>query len=144
MGGILLYFFSVRKHGITQFNWCFMAACMIAFNNDIYVSLISVVRSDFSIALWEMYCPLDIVLLNALNSQLKFHYQQDLFLKESTYDSFRVSNSSITVFLDFNYSLLTLILNDSLHCLWLFECSALFNIDKQALVPTSLHRMAFY
>ena len=101
------------------------------------VLLISVVRSDFSISLWENIITSENCFIKRSEFSTKMSLPQDLFLKESTYDNFRVSNSSITVFLDFGNSLLTFILNYSLHCLWLFECWALFDIDKQVRVPTS-------
>ena len=85
-------------------------------------SLISVVRSNFSISLSENIMTSENCFIKHSEFSTKISLPQDLFLKESTYDNFRVSNSSITVFLDFENSLLTLILNDSLHCLWLFEC----------------------
>ena len=102
-----------------------------------HVLLISVVRSDFSISLWENIITSENCFIKRSEFSTKMSLPQDLFLKESTYDNFRVSNSSITVFLDFGNSLLTFILNYSLHCLWLFECWALFDIEKQVRVPTS-------
>ena len=102
-----------------------------------HVSLISVVRSDFSISISENIITSENCFIKSSKFSTKMSLPQDLFLKESTCDNLRVSNSSITVFWDFGSSLLTFILNDSLHYLWLFECRALFDIDKQVRVPTS-------
>ena len=102
-----------------------------------HFSLISVVRRDFSISISENIITSENCFIKSSKFSTKMSLPQDLFLKESTYDNLRVSNSSITVFWDFGNSLLTFILNDSLHYLWLFECRALFDIDKQVRVPTS-------
>ena len=70
-----------------------------------------------------------------------------LFLKESTSvknDDFRASNPSITESLNFDYSLLTLILNDLLHCFWLFEYWVLFGKNKQVHIPTSFSCTEWY